>query len=199
MQSVTVTLGGGGVQVVLLPGLAPAQAEEETEALEEGPSPIAPEAKELLWGIGAFVVFLVLMRLVLFPKLKKGMDARYGKIRADHEEADAVREQALREVADYQAELDTVKAEAASRVDAVRRQLDNERSGRLTEVNQQIAEQRAAAATAAEERRAAARSTVEAAVVAVTTALVERSTGRAPDAETVRRAASDVMSVGASS
>ncbi|MBA3287793.1 MAG: ATP synthase F0 subunit B [Acidimicrobiia bacterium] len=195
----TVTLGGGGVQVVLLPGLAPAQAEEETEALEEGPSPIAPEAKELLWGIGAFVVFLVLMRLVLFPKLKKGMDARYGKIRADHEEADAVREQALREVADYQAELDTVKAEAASRVDAVRRQLDNERSGRLTEVNQQIAEQRAAAATAAEERRAAARSTVEAAVVAVTTALVERSTGRAPDAETVRRAASDVMSVGASS
>ena len=199
MQSVTVTLGGGGVQVVLLPGLAPAQAEEETEALEEGPSPIAPEAKELLWGIGAFVVFLVLMRVVLFPKLKKGMDARYGKIRADHEEADAVREQALREVADYQAELDTVKAEAASRVDAVRRQLDNDRSGRLTEVNQQIAEQRAAAATAAEERRAAARSTVEAAVVAVTTALVERSTGRAPDAETVRRAASDVMSVGASS
>lgn len=199
MQSVTVTLGGGGVPVVLLPGLAPAQAEEETEALEEGPSPIAPEAKELLWGIGAFVVFLVLMRLVLFPKLKNGMDARYGKIRADHEEADAVREQALREVADYQAELDTVKAEAASRVDAVRRQLDNERSGRLTEVNQQIAEQRAAAATAAEERRAAARSTVEAAVVAVTTALVERSTGRAPDAKTVRRAASDVMSVGASS
>jgi len=199
VQSVTVTLGGGGVQVVLLPGLAPAQAEEETEALEEGPSPIAPEAKELLWGIGAFVVFLVLMRVVLFPKLKKGMDARYGKIRADHEEADAVREQALREVADYQAELDTVKAEAASRVDAVRRQLDNDRSGRLTEVNQQIAEQRAAAATAAEERRAAARSTVEAAVVAVTTALVERSTGRAPDAETVRRAASDVMSVGASS
>lgn len=199
MQSVTVTLGGGGVPVVLLPGLAPAQAEEETEALEEGPSPIAPEVKELLWGIGAFVVFLVLMRLVLFPKLKKGMDARYGKIRADHEEADAVREQALREVADYQAELDTVKAEAASRVDAVRRQLDNDRSGRLTEVNQQIAEQRAAAATAAEERRAAARSTVEAAVVAVTTALVARSTGRAPDAETVRRAASDVMSVGASS
>ena len=36
----------------------------------------------MLWGFGSFVVFAVLMRYFLFPRLRKGMDARYCAIRA---------------------------------------------------------------------------------------------------------------------
>ena len=52
-------LGGGGAHVLVgaAPGLArlPAATEATTEQPEEGPSPISPELKELVWGGGAFL------------------------------------------------------------------------------------------------------------------------------------------------
>ena len=50
--------------------------EEENQPAETDLNPIAPEPKEMLWGFGSFVVFAVLMRLYLYPRLRKGMDAR---------------------------------------------------------------------------------------------------------------------------
>jgi len=82
----------------------------------DGPSPIAPEPKEIAWGAGAFIVLAVAMRFFLFPRLKRGMDARYGHIREGHEQADAVRAAAKSEVAEYEAALAGVKAEANERV-----------------------------------------------------------------------------------
>ena len=57
------------------------------------------------------------MRVWLFPKVKKGMEARYGKIRADLESAEATKADAEREVADYQSALAAVRAEAESESD----------------------------------------------------------------------------------
>ncbi|MDQ3469042.1 MAG: ATP synthase F0 subunit B [Actinomycetota bacterium] len=173
------------------------EGEESTEALDEGPSPIAPEAKELFWGLGAFLVFLFLMRVFLVPKVKQGMQARYGAIQADHEQADATRQAAQREVEEYETQLVAVKAEAAGRVDAARQQLEGERADRISEANAQIAERRSAAATEAEEAKAAARESIEDAVAGVAARAVELSTGRRPDDATVRRTVADVMSVGA--
>ena len=62
---------------------------EAEVAVSKDPGPIVPEMKELAWGAGSFVVFALLMRFVLFPKVKKGMDARYEGIRSSHETADA--------------------------------------------------------------------------------------------------------------
>ena len=106
-------------------GVADDDETEEGEAHSEvapkdGPSPIAPELKELAWGAGAFIVFAVLMRLVLYPRMKKGMEARYASIRAGHEDADATRLAAQSEVSEYQTQLAAVRAEAATRVDAAR-------------------------------------------------------------------------------
>ena len=123
--SVTVT-GGGGLHVHLDAvegGRLPAGA-EESEELDEGPSPITPESKELLWGLGAFLVFLVIMRLYLFPKVKAGMTARYSKIRQGHEQAEALRAEAEREVAEYEQALAAVRAEAATRIEAASNQRD---------------------------------------------------------------------------
>lgn len=203
MYTVTVTLQGSGGPHVLLGNsavanawLVPGQAETSTEEPAKGPSPIAPEPKELLWSLGAFVVFLVLMRLYLFPKVKQGMEARYGKIRGDHESAAAIRAEAEHEVVEYQTKLNAVKAEANARIDAMRNQLESERTARLAEVNDQIAAQRAAAVQAAEQLRLAARGTVELAVTDVANQIVELSIGKRPDASVVQRAVADAMSVG---
>ena len=206
MHTVTVThLGAGGFQV-LLPRegeettTAPAEGEATTEeALDEGPSPIAPEAKELIWGAGAFLVFLALMRLYLVPKLKKGMNARYGKIRGDLEGADATRADAEREVAEYQAAIASVKAEAASRIDAARQTLESERAARLVEMNARNAEGRAVAAAEAEVARTAARQTIEAAVGSVAERAAEITIGKRPDAAAIQRAVADTMSAGVGS
>ena len=199
MYTVSVTVTGGGGLHVHLNSPLPAGAEEGAEPLDEGPSPIAPEPKELLWGLGAFLVFLVLMRVYLFPKVKAGMTARYGKIREGHERAESLRADAQSEVAEYEQALAAVRAEATSRIEAASRQLEVERSERLGSVNAGIAERRAAAATEQEAAKLAARSDIESAIVDVVGRTVELSIGRRPDADVVRHAAREVMSVGAGS
>ena len=195
--SVTVT-GGGGLHVHLgsaVEGIAvlPAGAEPVTTEPDEGPSPIAPESKELLWGLGAFLVFLAVMRLFLFPKVKAGMTARYGKIRDGHERAAALRADAQREVAEYEQALAAVRADAGTRVEAASRELEGVRSERLTAVNAAIARRRAAAAAEFEAAKAAARSTVESAVADVAARAAELSLGQRPADDVVRRVTSDVL------
>ena len=146
--------GSSPIQVRVV-GVADDEATEEEEAHsdvepKDGPSPIAPEPKELVWGAGAFIVFAVLMRLVLYPRMKKGMEARYAHVRTGHEEADAIRQAAQAEVTEYQAQLASVKAEANARIDAARQTLDAERQERLAEANARIAERRAEAVAQAD-------------------------------------------------
>lgn len=195
MLTVTVTTTGAGHAVVV--HLPQTSVEAATTAEDKGPSPIAPEIKELAWGAGAFIVLFVLMRLVLFPKLKQGMDARYGKIRGDHETADATRAAAKAEVADYEAELATVKAEARQRVDAARQTLEGERTAALAEANARIAARRAEAMAQADAARAAASQHIEEAVADVSSRVTELATGRRPDAAAVTTIVSALMAGGA--
>jgi F-type H+-transporting ATPase subunit b len=198
VNTVTVSFEGGGGLRVLVNGVEGHQVGQAgEEALDEGPSPIAPEVKELLWGGGAFLVFLVLMRLWLVPKVKQGMDARYGKMRSELESADDIRAQAEGEVAEYQSQLAEVRAEAAGRIDAARRQLEAERAERLTEANDRISARRAEALAEVEAARTAARESVDEAVASVAGRAVELAVGKRPDPEVVRRAVADVTSVGA--
>jgi F-type H+-transporting ATPase subunit b len=194
MFTVTVHTTGAGELVVRLPSSVTA-AEATTE--DKGPSPIAPELKELAWGGGAFLVLFVLMRLVLFPRVKKGMQERYGKIRDDHQTADDVRAQARAEVATYEQELAAVKAEAAKRIDAVRQELEAERATAIGAANERIAAKRAAANAANEAAKTAASHQVRAAVIDVSARAAELATGRKPGADVVDRAVTTLM--GASS
>jgi F-type H+-transporting ATPase subunit b len=166
---------------------------------EEGPSPIAPEIKELAWGAGSFIVLALLMRFFLFPRLKQGMDARYSHIRDGHEQADNARAAARAEVSEYESALATVKAEANERIDAARHTLETERAARLAEVNAAIAAKREAAAAEAEAAREAVRGDVAAAAADVTARTVELATGKAPDADAVRSAVEQSMTAGVAS
>jgi len=193
----------GGVPVLVhstghsLDGLQVSQGESSTTEPDEGPSPITPEGKELLWGLGAFLVLLVAMRLYLVPKLKEGMQRRYGKVVSDLEHAEEMRDAARLEVAKYETQLAAVRAEAAGRIDAARQVLDRERTDRINEANAAIAARRSAAASEAEAARIAVSASMEDAVESVAARLIELSTGRRPDEATVRRAVAELTTTGA--
>jgi F-type H+-transporting ATPase subunit b len=174
-----------------------AGGEAHTEEVDEGPSPIAPEVKELAWGAGAFIVLAIVLRYVAFPKLRKGMTARYDSIRQGFEDADTLRADARGAVAQYEQALAGVKAEAAAVVDAARQQLESERQARITEVNARISERRSAAAAEAEAVRQAAAGQVNAAVGTVASRAVELATGKRPSESAVSDAVNSVTAVGA--
>jgi F-type H+-transporting ATPase subunit b len=192
--TVTVTATAAGHTVVV--NVPQTTGEAETTAEDKGPSPIAPEPKELLWGGGAFLVLFVLMRVVLFPRLKKGMEARYGKIRGDHETAESVRAAAKAELAAYEAELAKVKAEARQRIDAARQTLESERAAALAEANAGIATRRAEAIAAAEAARAAAEAQIQTAVADVSSLVSEMAIGRRPDPAAVTGIVTTLMAGG---
>jgi F-type H+-transporting ATPase subunit b len=194
LLTVTVTTTGAGHAVVV--HLPQTHVEATTTAEDKGPSPIAPEVKELAWGAGAFIVLFVLMRLVLFPRLKQGMDARYGKIRGDHETADATRAAAKAEVASYEAELAMVKTEARQRVDAARQTLEAERSAAIAEANTRISARRVEAIAASDAARAAAAPHIGEAVADVSSRVTELATGRRPDPAAVSTIVSTLMAGG---
>jgi F-type H+-transporting ATPase subunit b len=192
MFTVTVHTTAAGELVVHLPAQLVTAAEESTTE-DEGPSPIAPELKELAWGGGSFIVLFVLMRVWLFPKVKKGMHARYGKIRGDHEAADQVRAQARNEVAEYEQELASVKAEAARRIEAARQELESQRAAAIAAANERIAAKRAAANAANEAARAEVSQHIRDAVVDVSGRAAELATGRRPSADVVDRVVDSLM------
>jgi F-type H+-transporting ATPase subunit b len=194
VHTVTVTMTAAGHTVAVNLPQSHVAAAATTE--DAGPSPIAPEVKELAWGAGSFIVLFVIMRLVLFPRLKQGMDARYGKIRGDHETADSVRAAAKAEVAAYEAELATVKAEARQRIDAARVTLEGERTAALTEANARIAARRAEAMEASDAAKTAAAEHIGAAVADVSSRVTELATGRRPDATQVSTIVSALMAGG---
>ena len=166
---------------------------EATTEVKSAPNPIAPESKELYWSAGSFIVLFVLMRYFLFPRLKKGMDARYEGIRSDIEGADKVKASAQSDVADYEKALAAARAEAAGRIDAARQAVDAERTTQLAAVNSRIAAARAEADQKNSAARAAAQGDIASAVAQVATQAAVLATGITPDAQTVQAAVKSAM------
>ena len=138
-------------------GFASKEAEECHKLLEEGkkvddcqeaPSPILPATNELIWGGISFVVLLVLLSKFAFPAIKKGMDDRTERIRKDLDEAenakseaDRIREDYSRQLADAKAEAGRIIEEARQAADAVRRDLTARAEQEAQELRQRNAEQ----------------------------------------------------------
>ena len=107
------------------------------EAPTSGPSPISPELKELVWGLGAFLVLLVADAAATWcPKVQEG-DGR--PLRQDPRRARDGRERRAtpREPRSptTRPQLAAVRAEASARIDAARATLEAERAEQLAEVN----------------------------------------------------------------
>src|SRR5258706_1940924 len=167
-------------------------------AVPKDPSPLKIVPAELYWAGGCFIILLILMRLVLYPRVAKGMDERTGYIKANHEEADRAREAANVERQQYEAQLATARAEANRRLDAARDQIERERQSALAETTTMLSGRRQEALAEVAAARAAASgrlADVTADVVAHASMLI---LGRIPDPEVVRRAVTASMNGGAS-
>ena len=199
MLTAVVTSSGATIEVSLLDAtFVTAEEGSEAEGPESDLNPIFPEVKEVAWGFGAFVVLALVMRLFLFRKVRDGMTARYDRIEGDLESAQVSTTSARADVADYEAQLAAVRADAQTRVEAARATLEAERAEQIAAVNARIAERRAVAAAEVEAAKQAARGQVESAVADVSTRLSELATGRRASDEVVQRAVGEAMSQGVS-
>jgi F-type H+-transporting ATPase subunit b len=160
------------------------------------PNPILPTGKEMAWGLGSFLVLVVLMRYWLYPKLKNGMDARYNKVQSDVADAERLREDAAMEIARYQAAIAEANAEAASLLDAARRDVDADRTTKVTAANARIADRKAAAAAEIDAARQAALARTEPIVVEIAAGAATRVLGTAVGRDEIGPLAADVMGVG---
>jgi F-type H+-transporting ATPase subunit b len=185
---VVIHTGATGAAVVV-----PRQETTTTTTAEEAPNPILPVGNETWWGLGSFLVLLVLMRLWLFPKVKKGMVARNAKIQGDLDEAERIREEAASDVAQYHAALAEARGEAARILEVARHEVDADRTAKVSAANARIAEQRAAAAAELEAARVAALGQVEDIVVEVASSAAERLLGKPVDRVAVRPMVSEVV------
>lgn len=197
MLTAVVTSSGSSIEVSFLEDLV-AVEEHEGEGPENDLNPIAPEPKEMLWGFGSFVVMAIAIRYWLFPIVREGMKRRYDHVHDDFEQAETLTAAARAEVAEYEAQVASVRADAHSRVDAARATLEAERSEKLAEVNARISDKKAAATAQVESARVAAEDQVNAAVAEVVTTAGRIATGRTPSPEAVSAAIADASREGVS-
>ena len=196
MLTAVVTSSGSSIEFTLVEGVVRADDEEgstESEEQQNQLNPIAPEPKEIIWGFGSFVVLLIALRFWLYPKLRDGMAARYDRVEGDREKAETLTASARAEVAEYEAQVASVRADAHSRVEAARATLEAERAEKLAEANERINAKRAAAAAEVDSARAAAETQIADAVAEVATAAGRLATGREPSPEVVRAAVAEAM------
>lgn len=84
-------------------------------------SPVAPKLNELLWSAVFFIVLLVILYRVAWPKLQAALAARQQAIAGSIEAADATKAQADGVLAEYRAKLADAQSEAQRIIDEGRR------------------------------------------------------------------------------
>jgi F-type H+-transporting ATPase subunit b len=167
-----------------------------TASTEEAPNPILPVGAEMAWGIGSFLLLVLLMRVWLFPKLKKGTDARYAKTRADLDDAERIREEGAEDVARYEAAIAEANADGARLLERARQEVDADRSTKVGAANARIAERRGAAAAEVETARQAALASTEPIVLEIGASAAERILGVPVDRAAVRPVVAEIVAAG---
>lgn len=119
-------------------------------------SPIVPDATDLFYGGLAFVILLLVMWKFAFPAVKKGMDGRSERIRADLARAEEARTEAEALLATYQRQVADSKGEATRIIEDARATADGLRDELHRRAEAEIAEMRLRAAADVEASKAQA-------------------------------------------
>jgi F-type H+-transporting ATPase subunit b len=99
-------------------------------AQEEEPSGvdlILPEAAELIWGAISFVIVLVVLTKVAFPKLREAIEKRESTIQGSLEEAEKTKSEAEKLLEDYRKQLADSRSEANRIIEDARQQAEQVR------------------------------------------------------------------------
>jgi F-type H+-transporting ATPase subunit b len=112
---------------------------------QEAPSPILPATDELVWGSISFILLVILMRKFAYPAIKKGMEARTERIRADLDAAEQAKTEATTVLDGYRAELAGAKSEAGRIIEEARQAADALKKDQAARLQDELAEIRARA------------------------------------------------------
>jgi F-type H+-transporting ATPase subunit b len=113
---------------------------------QAAPNQLLPETNEIIWGaIGFLVVFFFVAKMGL-PAIKKGMDARTERIRADLDAAETQRTEADTLLAEYRAQLNDAKNESARIIEEARQSADALKRDQESRLQSELAELRTKAA-----------------------------------------------------
>jgi F-type H+-transporting ATPase subunit b len=123
---------------------------------QEAPSPILPETNEIIWGGLSFLLLLLLMWKFALPAVKKGMNDRTERIRADLDAAETAKSEAVTVLDGYKAQLADAKAESARIIEEARQSADALKRDQEARLQTELAEARARAAADIEAAKAQA-------------------------------------------
>jgi F-type H+-transporting ATPase subunit b len=108
----------------------------------QAPNLILPATNELIWSGLSFLILLILLWKFAYPALKKGMEGRTERIRAELQTAEGTRAEADQVLARYQADLANAKTEATRIIEDARGTADAMRADRIRQLDEEIAELR---------------------------------------------------------
>ena len=122
----------------------------------KAPSPIVPDATDLIWGSAAFVILLLAMWKFALPALRAGLQGRSDRISDDLAKADAARREAEELLATYQRQVAESKAEATRIIEDARATAEGLKADMARRAEAEIAEMRERAAHDVEASKAQA-------------------------------------------
>lgn len=137
-------------------------------------NPILPATSELLWGIGAFAVLLVLMMKFGVPAAKKAMDDRTAKIEGDLEAAESTKVEAQGILAEYQRQLADAKAESNRIIEASRVQAEKVKTDLVAAAQAEVNDMKVRASADIESARAQAMASIQGSIGGLVIELAEK-------------------------
>ena len=145
---------------------APA-AEQQAVTEAKTSNPILPTANELFWGGVTFALLWVLMKWVLLPPITRAMNRRSAKVRDDLDAADSTDAKADAELRNYEASLQSAKAEAVRIIEDARAGADEQRRQVVSAAETEAATVRADAAHEVAEAKDRAKAELQQSVASV--------------------------------
>ncbi len=157
-------------------------ATEAGDVAEEAANPILPTSNELFWGAICFFALWALIKFVLLPPVKRVMDERADRIRADLDAADKARSLAGSAAGEVDDQLAEVRVEAAAVVDAARAEADTERARIMADAEAEVAAMKAEIDAEIAAARTQALAGVQPQIAALATQAASRVMNRPVDA-----------------
>lgn len=165
---------------------------------QKAPSPILPAKNELIWGSISFVVLFALLYKLAWPGLKKGLEGRTERIRADLDAAETAKGDADRVLDEYKAQLADARNESARIIEEARQAADALRKDQEQRLQTELAQlrERAAADIESAKRQAVGDLRDEVAQLAIGAAevIVQHNLDRATQVQLVESYIEQVLS-----
>ena len=172
--------------------LAPATA----SAAEAGLPQLNPAtwASQLFWLVVTFVLLYLVLSKVALPKVRVVLDEREGRLRRDLDEAQRLKTETDKAIADYEAALAAARTKAQVTADQTRARVNAESAAAKAKVEAELAEKLKAAEASIQATQARALGNVDAVATETAAVIVSRLSGSPASESDIKAAVAAVKS-----